>query len=252
MPSRKRCLHCRPGLRDNSRMPTSPCNVVDCGRPLRANGMCTTHYYRERRNRELPEDACGSEHGGCKIEGCRRVHAGNGYCMPHLKQSRSGRGIRPVIARGLITTEDDLRQRLRQGLVTSASTFEGSPCLEWSRGFANGYGTIKHSVPGLSTRVHVIAWVLQNGPVPAGRELDHRCRNKGCANVAHLEAVTHTENMRRAGPFSPQAIRDVCQAGHELSGENLRIHPDGSRRCRECTRIWNRRAKQRKRQAART
>jgi len=35
------------------------------------------------------------------------------------------------------------------------------------------------------------------GAVPAGLELDHRCRVRCCVNPKHLEAITHLENMRR-------------------------------------------------------
>lgn len=37
-----------------------------------------------------------------------------------------------------------------------------------------------------------------------GLEFDHLCRNKLCVRPDHLEAVTHTENVRRGN--SPSAI----------------------------------------------
>lgn len=44
---------------------------------------------------------------------------------------------------------------------------------------------------------HRVAYELIVGPIAAGRELDHLCRNTHCVNPAHLEAVSHAENTRR-------------------------------------------------------
>jgi hypothetical protein len=50
-------------------------------------------------------------------------------------------------------------------------------------------------------RVHRINYEAKYGPVPAGKELDHLCKQKECVNPDHVEAVTHTENVRR-GPHT--------------------------------------------------
>jgi hypothetical protein len=44
---------------------------------------------------------------------------------------------------------------------------------------------------------HVFFYERIHGPVPEGLELDHLCEVPLCINPNHLEAVTHTINMRR-------------------------------------------------------
>lgn len=72
-------------------------------------------------------------------------------------------------------------------------------CWLWRAGkTAAGYGQFgKGRLPGGSHRAHRLAYWLVIGPVPDGKELDHLCRNRACVNPAHLEPVSHGENVRR-------------------------------------------------------
>jgi hypothetical protein len=40
-------------------------------------------------------------------------------------------------------------------------------------------------------------WRQQNGEIPMGMQLDHRCRVLACVNPDHMELVTPSENIRR-------------------------------------------------------
>lgn len=75
---------------------------------------------------------------------------------------------------------------------------------------------------------HRLGYKLIVGPIPADREIHHRCRNRACWNPAHLELVTHATNMQLT-------YRATCWRGHPMSGDNLYVFPDGRRRhCRAC------------------
>lgn len=53
------------------------------------------------------------------------------------------------------------------------------------------------------------AYEMEVGPIPAGKEIDHRCRARTCQNPAHLEAVTHRENMIRGDGFAGRQARQT-------------------------------------------
>lgn len=59
----------------------------------------------------------------------------------------------------------------------------------------NGYGHIRSGSTMLMA--HRVTYEHQNGPVPTGMELDHKCRCRACVNPDHMEPVTHQENVRR-------------------------------------------------------
>ncbi len=121
-----------------------------------------------------------------------------------------------------------------------------SGCWEWVGGStANGYGRARLT-PGDNGRTvaHRVAYLRLVGPVPRGLELDHLCRNRLCCNPAHLEAVTHQENMRRS-PITQSAFANRvaaqksithCPSGHEYTEDNTRNDKRGCRVCRTCQR----------------
>ena len=99
-------------------------------------------------------------------------------------------------------------------------------CVLWAgRLNEDGYGTIG------SRLAHRVLWEAEHGPVPDGFELDHTCRRRACVNLAHLEVVTHAENVARANPY--RTLRNVCHYGH--IGE-YRVDRSGHRYCAGCKR----------------
>lgn len=104
------------------------------------------------------------------------------------------------------------------------------------RGSHVGDGYVRIRFRGKPTAGHVVAWTLLRGPVPDGLELDHLCRNRRCVNPAHLEPVTHRENVLRS-PIANAAInarKSECIRGHAFTPENTIIQCGGKRACRTC------------------
>lgn len=122
-------------------------------------------------------------------------------------------------------------------------------CWLWTGGTnPEGYGRLIWH--GVSAMAHRVSYELHFGPIPEGLVIDHvrarGCRNTGCVNPEHLEAVTRGENtMRGSCPPALNALKTVCPRGHEYS---LR---DGKRVCRPCESLKSLRyqARQRAKQA---
>lgn len=58
-------------------------------------------------------------------------------------------------------------------------------------------------------RYYFEKWVR---PIPKGMELDHLCFNRNCINPAHLQPVTHAENIRRSYVNNQNHL--YCKNGH--------------------------------------
>lgn len=120
--------------------------------------------------------------------------------------------------------------RLRKRLVA-----DEAGCLNWTGALThNGYGEVGNGIGG-KVRVHRLAYEVARGPISAGLEIDHLCRNRRCCNPDHLEAVTREENIARGNaPHIVNAKKTECKHGHPFSPENTRINRRGARVCIAC------------------
>ena len=105
-----------------------------------------------------------------------------------------------------------------------------------------GYGRMK--LNGKYVAAHRVGYMLVNGPIPEGLELDHLCRNRGCVNPYHNEPVSHRVNMLRGNvPPVGNFQKTTCPNGHPYD----MVWADGKRRCRVCRQASWRRAYHRRR-----
>lgn len=147
-------------------------------------------------------------------------------------------------------------------------------CWLWT-GYLKPNGYAGFWVPAEQRKVYVHRWSYEHevGPIPEGHEIDHLCFVRHCVNPAHLEVVTHHENMLRGDTVAARNARKThcskghalvvkydrgrrcvechehgifngdkthCKRGHEFDDENTYWFPDGSGRgCRTCRRATN-------------
>lgn len=117
----------------------------------------------------------------------------------------------------------------------------GDGCWEWRKPDpSNGYGRLKPGGRGTPTVLaHHVVYELMVGPIPAGLQLDHVCRQRACVRPDHLEPVTQRENILRGEGFAGRNARKThCPQGHPYDEANTYRIPSrpNARYCRACWR----------------
>jgi hypothetical protein len=109
----------------------------------------------------------------------------------------------------------------------------------------DGYGLIWWD--GRMRRAHRKVYELMIGD--PGPVLDHLCRRRNCVNPDHLEPVTNTENLRRAGLWSTAKQRHKGRLSAESRRGTDRAYKGEARGilCKRGHDRWHWRTDQRKR-----
>lgn len=165
----------------------------------------------------------------CSVSDCQTRIKGHGLCQKHYFRARRAGTLPPPQ-----TEWERFWEKVEIG-----------DCWEWMGAKTAGYGCFgSRNGPG-SKLAHRWTWENLVGPVPAGLELDHLCRNRACCNPDHLEPVTRRVNQLRGAPNVVHHTVTHCLRGHLYDDENTGINNRG-RYCRACKRAWMRDYYQRK------
>lgn len=159
----------------------------------------------------------------CSTDGCGAVGRRRGMCDRHYMRWWRESG--------------EKRPRLPRAELFWTKVDKADGCWLWRGSIGkNGYG---YFCRGPKRLAHRYAYELLVGIIPYGLTLDHLCRNTGCVNPGHLEAVTIRENtLRGEGPSAVNAKKTHCPRGHEYNSENTYLYR-GHRHCKRC---WQERA----------
>ena len=156
------------------------------------------------------------------------------------KQDEASRSRPPTKLNLLGGLSQDEIDRLHDRFDTKWRPDPNTGCHLWTGAISSsGYGCIAlRGKSGTNVNAHRLSYEFAHGPVPEGMDIDHTCRTRSCVNAAHLEPVSHRENMRRGGGFAGlNAAKTHCKRGHAFTPENTRPHGKGNRACRQCEQV---------------
>jgi hypothetical protein len=149
----------------------------------------------------------------------------------------------PSTRRQLYSDVKFLDERLPPRFWEKCIPEPNSGCWLWIGATTDvGYGHLWWLDAGRLLYAHRVAYEALVGPLRLDH-VDHLCRTPCCVNPAHLEDVTHRENLLRGDTFAAANVRKtMCPSGHPYNETNTR-HERGHRKCRICDAARHREAR---------
>lgn len=90
-------------------------------------------------------------------------------------------------------------------------------CWVWQKFALRRYGRV--TVDGVAQWAHRAYWERAYGPIPAGHEIHHVCKNPSCVNPGHLELISERQHdiesflTDRANGLTFADIREIRRLG---------------------------------------
>lgn len=110
-------------------------------------------------------------------------------------------------------------KKLLKRIYAKVETDENKLCFKYTGG-TNGkqYGRIW--ARGKNHSVHRLMYQIFFGEIPKDKEVHHTCGVRNCCNPAHLELISHRENVARIGRYEQlrwQRLQVLLAVNSELS-----------------------------------
>lgn len=169
----------------------------------------------------------------CSIPDCDNPAAAHSWCRKHWYRWR--RHGDPAFTKRAAPRWTKRTPAIERFLAKIAVSGTPPYCWEWlgARDKRSGY-SIFASPEGQSG--HRFAYAYFVDPcLPDTLTIDHICRNHGCVNPAHLEAVPSGVNVLRGlGLSAMNARKTHCKRGHPFDEANTKRDWRGNRMCGAC------------------
>ena len=112
-----------------------------------------------------------------------------------------------------------------------------SDCWNWTASTTTrGYPQFR--LDGKVVKAYRTMYEYFVGPIPDGLDVNHICGNRLCMNYRHMELVSRTETLLRAGvpdmTHKRYAAQTHCKRGHEYTEANTQWQKIKGVWCRNC------------------